>query len=143
MVPSARDLRQQETVSEKALWSILRNRQLHGLKFRRQYPVEPFVADFYCAEFALIVELDGPIHDEFVEQDAERMRLIEAGGFQVIRFRNDELLTDPDNVLQRIVAAAKQPSPPTATQRVPGPDAQGEGSTPIVPSPSAEGEGGA
>jgi very-short-patch-repair endonuclease len=114
MVPSARDLRTRETPAERMLWSILRNRKLHGLKFRRQYPVGPFVADFYCAKHALVVELDGPIHDEFVEQDAERTRLIEAAGIRVIRFRNEELLRDPRDVLQRIVAAAsQQPSPPS------------------------------
>jgi very-short-patch-repair endonuclease len=135
MVPSARELRQRETASEKLLWSILRNRRLHGLKFRRQYPVGPFVADFYCAKRALIVELDGPIHDDFIEQDTERTRLIEASGFRVIRFRNDELLNDPEGVLQRIVMTAKKLTPN------PSPLTRAKGVLPIVPSPFAEGEG--
>jgi very-short-patch-repair endonuclease len=107
MVPSARDLRMRETVAEKHLWSILRNRSVHGLKFRRQHPIGPFVADFCCTEYRLIVELDGKIHEETVEQDEERTRLLAASGYHVIRFRNDEVLGSSEDVLVRIIAASQ------------------------------------
>jgi very-short-patch-repair endonuclease len=106
MVPSARDLRQHETRAEGQLWRILRDRRLHGLKFRRQHPIGPFVADFCCPMSRLVVELDGEVHEAMIEQDEERTRLLAASGYRVIRFRNDEVLNNSNDVLRRIIVAS-------------------------------------
>ncbi|MFL5758846.1 MAG: endonuclease domain-containing protein [Thermomicrobiales bacterium] len=106
-MPSVRDLRQRETVAEKALWRILRDRRLHSLKFRRQHPIGPFVADFCCPESRLIVELDGGIHEAIAEQDEERTRLLGASGYRVVRFPNDEVFSNPRAVIGQIIEASK------------------------------------
>jgi very-short-patch-repair endonuclease len=96
-------MRHEPTPAEKLLWSRLRDRQLNGLKFRRQQPIGPFVADFFCAECALVVELDGDSHAERVEYDAKRTAFIEREGLQVIRFVNDDVLGNTDAVLEAIL----------------------------------------
>lgn len=88
----ARELRQEMTPAEKLLWSRLRNKQLHELKFRRQLPLGPFIADFYCAARCLVVEIDGDIHDLQPERDAARTEQFEQHGYRVIRFRNEQVL---------------------------------------------------
>jgi very-short-patch-repair endonuclease len=96
----ARTLRKEQTSEEKKLWKHLRNRQLDGLKFLRQHPViydegenrrSFYVVDFYCAEYKLVVELDGSIHDRQIEEDAERQKKLRELGCGVLRIRNDEL----------------------------------------------------
>ena len=82
----ARDFRKIPTPSEGVLWQALRNRQIAGFKFRRQQPIGYFVADFFCAEKNLIVEVDGSIHATQVERDQERQHLLEACGYTVLRF---------------------------------------------------------
>ncbi|MGA9350824.1 MAG: endonuclease domain-containing protein [Anaerolineae bacterium] len=99
------ELRQQMTPAEKLLWSRLRNRQLGGLKFRRQHPLGPFVADFYCAERRLVVEIDGDIHDLQPDRDAARTEQFEQYGYRVIRFHNEQVLTSIEGVLSAIEAA--------------------------------------
>ena len=106
----ARELRQEMTPAEKLLWNCLRNKQLHGLKFRRQHPLGPFVADFYCAARRLVVEIDGDIHDLQPERDAARTEQFEQYGYRVIRFRNEQVLNDIESVLATIQAACL-PSP--------------------------------
>lgn len=101
----ARELRQQMTPAEKLLWSRLRNKQLNGLKFRRQHPLGPFIADFYCAARRLVVEIDGDIHDLQPERDAARTEQFEQYGYRVIRFRNEQVLNDIESVLAAIEAA--------------------------------------
>jgi very-short-patch-repair endonuclease len=105
----ARELRQEMTPAEELLWSRLRNRQLSGLKFRRQHPMGPFVADFCCPAHRLIVELDGDIHDSQAERDAARTEQFEQHGYRVIRFRNELVLNDVDAVLEAIEAACSSP----------------------------------
>ena len=107
----AKELRQKMTPAEKILWERLRNRQLGGLKFRRQHPLGPFITDFYCAEKRLVVEIDGDIHDLQQEQDEQRTRQFEEFGYQVIRFRNEEVETRLGLVLTRILETCKLPSP--------------------------------
>ena len=104
----ARELRQRMTPAEKALWQHLRNRQLHGLKFRRQHPVDRFIVDFYCAAKHLVVEVDGDIHEEQSEQDAARDAFLQERGYRVLRFRNEEVLNDIKAVLERIAHVAKE-----------------------------------
>jgi len=106
----ARELRQQMTPAEKLLWAHLRNKQLNGLKFRRQHPLGPFIADFYCAACRLVVEVDGDIHDLQPEQDAARTEQFEQYGYRVIRFRNKQVFNDLESVLTAIKAACL-PSP--------------------------------
>jgi len=103
----AKRLRQSETPAECLLWQHLRDRQLAGLKFRRQHPIAGFIADFYCAEQRLIVEIDGAVHDGQAESDAERSRLLELEGYRIIRFRNEEVLGNLAVVLQRITAVCR------------------------------------
>ena len=102
----ARQLRQSMTPAERVLWQALRRHQLSGLHFRRQHPVGPFVLDFYCATYKLVIEVDGGIHDEQVEQDTYRTQHLNGYDYRVLRFRNEEVLTDLSSVLARIVAAA-------------------------------------
>jgi len=106
----ARILRQTQTDAERTLWSHLRSRQLGNLKFRRQHPLGPFVADFCCLEPRLVVELDGEHHEMRQPQDASRTALLEARGFRVIRFSNFEVRDDLGSVLERILIAAADPS---------------------------------
>ena len=101
----ARELRKEMTLAEKLLWSRLRNKQLKGLKFRRQHPLGPFIADFYCAARRLVVEIDGDIHDLQPERDAARTEQFEQYGYRVIRFRNKQVLNEIEDVLAAIEAA--------------------------------------
>jgi very-short-patch-repair endonuclease len=102
LTPIARRLRRNRTDAEDRLWYHLRNRQLEGAKFRFQSPVAGFVGDFLCVEARLIVELDGGQHDERIEQDAERTRALEAAGYTVMRFWNNDVLANTEGVLQMI-----------------------------------------
>ena len=101
----ARELRKEMTPAEKLLWSRLRNKQLKGLKFRRQHPLGPFIADFYCAARRLVVEIDGDIHDLQPERDAARTEQFKRYGYRLIRFRNKQVLNDIEGVLVAIEAA--------------------------------------
>lgn len=108
----AKELRQAETPAEKMLWARLRNRQLGGFKFRRQHPLGPFIADFYCAECRLVVELDGSIHDSQKAEDEQRTRQFEEFNYRVIRFSNEEILSNIESALQKILAACQIPLSP-------------------------------
>ena len=101
-VPAARELRRQLTPAEAVLWRALRGRRLGDAKFRRQHPVGPFVLDFCCPNERLGIELHGPIHASQVEHDTNRENLLEASGYRVLRFANDEVLGDLESVLERI-----------------------------------------
>lgn len=100
--PLARQMRHDPTLAEATLWKHLRNRQIREAKFRRQYPIDRFIADFCCLEARLIIEVDGPVHDYTPEQDQVRQLYLEAMGFRVIRFLNDEVLGEMAGVLERI-----------------------------------------
>lgn len=101
----ARSLRQDSTTPERILWGMLRNRQLDGFKFRRQHPVGPFVADFYCAEAALIVELDGESHVGRYVEDRQRTAYLNQQGLRVLRVTNDDLVQHPQAVADAIARA--------------------------------------
>ena len=102
---AAWQLREALTPAEQVLWEALRDKKLNGLKFRRQHPVEQFILDFYCPLHKLAVELDGSVHNTRAEQDAARTAHLAAHGCQVIRFRNEEVLTALPSVLERILLA--------------------------------------
>src|SRR3982750_1238110 len=129
--PTARRLRANQTDVEKRLWSRLRNRGLLGLKFRRQVPLGDFVADFVCADHALVVELDGGQHASSEARDDRRTVWLEARGWRVIRFWNNEVNENVDGVLQMIAAACGIDVDPLHSEkhRRPHPDPlpQGEG----------------
>ena len=101
-----RYLRQHSTPAEEILWQHLRNKQLIGLKFRRQHPVSGFILDFYCPKLRLAIEVDGAIHQdpETRKYDQKRTRLLARNGIYVIRFWNDEVLNHLDSVPSRIQA---------------------------------------
>lgn len=106
---TARKLRREATAAERKFWNIVRNRRMDGKKFLRQYPIRIdyygekryFIADFYCAESRLIVELDGGIHEKQKEYDAFRTSLINKLGIKVVRFDNKEL-DDVNEVVKRL-----------------------------------------
>jgi very-short-patch-repair endonuclease len=102
----ARDLRKVPTAAEDTLWQALRGRRLNGLKFKRQVPVLAYTVDFLCFERKLIVEIDGKQHDWYASYDRRRTEEIESQGFTVLRFTNEQVLTDLDFVLKTVAAAA-------------------------------------
>ncbi|HYE45041.1 MAG TPA: endonuclease domain-containing protein [Caulobacter sp.] len=97
-------MRREPTFAEKVMWDRLRNRKLAGLKFRRQAPIGPYIADFLCKEARLIVEFDGPHHD--ADYDAKRDAWLGGQGYRVLRFPNNDVGNRMAEVLERIRAAA-------------------------------------
>ena len=98
----ARDLRQRPTDAERRLWHRLRNRQLDGCKFRRQVALGRYVADFVCLQARLVVEVDGGQHEWHAKADEARTSWLEANGFHVLRFWNNELCDNLAGVLDTI-----------------------------------------
>ena len=98
----ARRLRRDQTDAEKNLWARLRSSGFPEFHFRRQFPIGNFIADFACPRARLVIELDGGQHLESAAKDAWRTKLIEQRGYRVIRFRDSEVLTDIDGVLEGI-----------------------------------------
>ena len=98
LIRKARELRNRQTRAESLVWSVLRANRLCNKKFRRQHPVHPFVADFACCELALIVEIDGGYHDYTYEDDTHRQQYLEAQGWRVLRFSNEEVIDDVEAV---------------------------------------------
>jgi very-short-patch-repair endonuclease len=94
----AKELRQEMTPAEKILWDELRANKL-GAHFRRQQVIAGFIVDFYCHKFALVVEVDGEIHGFQQEEDARRDEALREIGMQVIRFKNEELLSDTKRLI--------------------------------------------
>ena len=108
----AREMRKNPTRGEKSMWAILRMGRINGFKFLRQHPILHhqnnrvyfFIADFYCHELRLIVEVDGDVHDKKEQQEYDQMRtevLVEMG-YQVIRFKNEHVIEHGETVVQRI-----------------------------------------
>ena len=91
------------TDAEQLLWRHLRMHQMAAYKFRRQYPIGPYIADFVCVKAGLIVEVDGGQHMARSSQDAVRTRWLESQGFHVLRFWNNEVLENIDGVVQVIL----------------------------------------
>jgi very-short-patch-repair endonuclease len=109
----ARRNRQVQTEAEAILWKCLRNRNLGGFKFRRQHPIANFIADFFCLECNLIVEVDGDYHNEREQKKYDEGRTSELGklNIKVIRFANREVLENLDFVLKEIANHLKSPHP--------------------------------
>ena len=106
---NARKLRKNQTEAEKVLWGAIKGRQCAGMKFRRQYPIHYYVADFYCHEERLIIEVDGSIHlrSNVIEHDENRTSELCRYGIRIIRFSNEEVLHNLQEVIERIKAYAK------------------------------------
>ncbi|MEM9732012.1 MAG: endonuclease domain-containing protein [Pseudomonadota bacterium] len=99
----ARDMRSDQTPAEERLWQEASAKRLDGLKFRRQVPMGNYIVDFFCPDHRLIVELDGPVHEEQAEHDAQRTAWLEEQGYTVLRFGNKQVLTELPQVLARIL----------------------------------------
>jgi very-short-patch-repair endonuclease len=104
VIAAARRLRQNLTPAEQMLWQALRKHQLQGLRFRCQHAVETFIVDFYCPEHRLVIEVDGEIHDTQKDYDAARTEKLSQQGYRVIRFSNQQVLTNINEVLKTILA---------------------------------------
>ena len=90
------------TNQERKLWNIIRNRQFYGFRFRRQFPIEPYIVDFICREKSIIIEIDGGQHNEpdNLRYDNERTKYLESLGFKVIRFWNTDIDNNIDGVFE-------------------------------------------
>ncbi len=104
----ARELRKASTPAEQKLWQALRNRNLGDYKFRRQHPIGPYIADFFCAEVGLVIEVDGSGHLDQVQYDQDRTGWLEDQGYHVIRFWNDDVLNSLDEIAQQIIHTCEQ-----------------------------------
>ncbi|HUO92747.1 MAG TPA: endonuclease domain-containing protein [Rhizomicrobium sp.] len=104
----ARRLRRHQTDVERKLWYALRDRRLARFKFRRQQPIGPYIADFFCSDAKLIVELDGDQHGEIENRRKDEMRtgFLEAHGYKMLRFGNRDLIEDMESVIEAIFVAA-------------------------------------
>ena len=100
----ARELRKFSTEAEARLWAALRSRRLGGVKFRRQFPLGPFIVDFASTRHRLVIEADGGQHADS-EADQARTRWLEARGWRVLRFWNNDILSNLDGVLTTILTA--------------------------------------
>ncbi len=110
IIALCRHFRQNQTLAEKVFWESVRNRRFRNLKFNRQFPIPisngthtgHFIADFYCHEYRLIVEIDGGIHEKQKEYDRYRTMILEQQNFFVVRFINSDVLNSLDLVLEKL-----------------------------------------
>jgi len=106
-----RNLRRAQTDAEARLWQRLRDRRLGGYKFRRQHKIGTYFVDLVCSEASLIIEVDGGQHAERQSYDEARTAALEAAGYRVIRFWNDDVLKRTENVLTEILRTLSERSP--------------------------------
>ena len=97
----AKELRREMTPAEKLLWQEVRAKKL-GVRFRRQQVIQGFIVDFYCHKAALVVEVDGDIHDLQQEEDAKREKVLREMGLRIVRFKNDEVVRELSTVVGKI-----------------------------------------
>jgi very-short-patch-repair endonuclease len=123
---TARRLRRHQTDAERILWFRLRDRRLAGWKFRRQKSLNGFIVDFCCPDAKLVVELDGGQHASRSEQDALRTKSLEKSGYLVLRFWNNDVLSNTEGVLEELLSTVNQqalepphPTPLPAGEREP------------------------
>ncbi len=113
----AKQNRKNQTAAEEKLWQEVRNRKIHSYKFRRQHPVNGFIPDFICLEKKLVVEIDGEYHsdEEQKKYDEQRTKWLKVSGYRMLRFSNDEVLSNIDKVIEAIgkelLSEADPPSP--------------------------------
>jgi len=114
MLQQARALRKNQTPAEIILWKALRNRQMDDIKFRRQVPIGSYIVDYYCAELRLVIEIDGSSHMGHEKYDAERTHWLKSCGYHIIRFTNDDVRMNLNQVIESIretITAWQIPSP--------------------------------
>ncbi len=111
LIAQSRRMRANPTPAEALLWSKLRKLKLGGYRFLRQRIIGPYIVDFYCAELDLIIEIDGPIHQTQKEYDDHRTKYLENLGKHVIRFTNQQILENTDDILRSIHSQCKNMRP--------------------------------
>ncbi|HEX9024438.1 MAG TPA: endonuclease domain-containing protein [Geobacteraceae bacterium] len=118
LTEAAKELRKRMTDAESILWKRLKAKQLDGLKFRRQEQLGRFIVDFVCFEKGIIIEADGGQHAVEMEKDEERTQWLNSQGYTVLRFWNNDILSNTDGVMEAIKSACSQaPSPrPSPTE---------------------------
>jgi len=102
-----KDLRREMTPSERKLWARLRAGRLEGIHFRRQQVIEPYIVDFYCHQAALVIEVDGSVHQDQQEYDCQRDHDLQLLGLRVIRFSNTDVNKNLEGVLEEILRSCK------------------------------------
>lgn len=107
---TAKMLRKNSTMQEKRLWNLLKNRQFHNLRFKRQDPIGNYIVDFVCPEIKLIIEIDGGQHNEpeNIEYDHQRTEFLESNGYRIIRFWNNDIYKNINGVIEEIEKYIKQ-----------------------------------
>jgi len=108
LLAKARALRKNLTDVESLLWQALRNRRLNGYKFRRQVPVNRYIVDFMCNSIKLIIEIDGGQHLEQQNYDSVRTHYLESRGYKVLRYWNNDVLTNIEGILTSLTLALSQ-----------------------------------
>ncbi len=103
----AKGLRRGQTDAERAFWYQVRDRRLAGYKFKRQYPIKPYIADFVCIKAMLVVELDGGQHATQVKYDRKRDEYLKSLGFRVLRIWNGDLMTNRNGVMETVLRALR------------------------------------
>ncbi|MEW6248864.1 MAG: endonuclease domain-containing protein [Nitrospirota bacterium] len=116
----ARTLRRNQTDVERVLWRNLRSRQFQGLKFRRQHPIGPYIVDFCCPERFVVIELDGGHHSDQEQADRQRTAFLEAKGFRVLRYWDNDVMRNLGGVLEDIGQAMSNPHPGPLPRRARG-----------------------
>jgi very-short-patch-repair endonuclease len=106
LVKKARALRNNMTRAEKILWSRIREKKINGHKFRRQQPIFDYIADFYCNELKLIIEVDGEIHSlpEKTNYDSKRDNILKINGYHILRLSNVEVETEINSAINKIIS---------------------------------------
>jgi very-short-patch-repair endonuclease len=114
IMEAARLLRENMTSSENLMWERLKGKKICGLRFRRQHPIDIFIADFYCHEARLVVEIDGEVHNQQKDYDIGRTAEMEKYDLLVIRFSNNEIITEIEEVVGKIEVTVREQikSPP-------------------------------
>jgi len=107
----AKSFRKEMTLAEKCFWNACRKHQIANLHFRRQQIIDGFIADFYCNDLKLVVEIDGGIHEEQKDYDKLRDQIINHHGIRVLRFSNEDVIKNMDNVIKQILSDPTLPSP--------------------------------
>jgi lipoate-protein ligase B/very-short-patch-repair endonuclease len=121
----AREMRSNATDAESLIWRLVRNRQIAGAKFRRQHPIGRYILDFYCEDLQLAIELDGGQHADQIEHDESRSAWLEARGIRVLRFWNNDALSNAEGVLEAIYREMISNRPPSP-QPSPAPREKGQ-----------------
>ncbi|MFA6255689.1 MAG: DUF559 domain-containing protein [Candidatus Absconditabacterales bacterium] len=122
MIGLAQNLRKNQTKAESFLWELLRRKQLNNLKFRRQHPIGDYIADFYCPEKKLVIELDGSIHNNKEQKEHDQLRdaIMQQHNITVIRFTNNDVFEKIENILQTIIDVSNKPPRSTKWRGVGG-----------------------